>query len=129
MEIMYLFDTNIFLEILLLQERADDCKKVLADNTGRIFISDFSLHSIGVILFRKKKEAAFSRFAEDIFLKADIVSLSSVSYGKVAEIRAQYNLDFDDSYQYNVAEENGLAIVTLDRDFERVKERIKVKFV
>ena len=71
MEIMYLFDTNIFLEVLLLQERADDCKKVLADNAGGIVISDFSLHSIGVILFRKKKEASFSRFAADIFLKAD----------------------------------------------------------
>ena len=55
--------------------------------------------------------------------------MSSVSYGKVAEVREKYNLDFDDSYQYNVAEENGLAIVTMDRDFERVKEYIKVKFV
>ncbi len=129
MEIMYLFDTNIFLEVLLLQERADDCKKVLADNAGSIIISDFSLHSIGVILFRKKKESVFSRFAEDIFLKADIVSLSSVSYGKVAEIREKYNLDFDDSYQYNVAEENGLTIATMDRDFERVKNSINVKFI
>jgi predicted nucleic acid-binding protein len=126
---MYLFDTNIFLEVLLLQERADDCKKVLADKAGSIVISDFSLHSIGVILFRKKKESAFSRFAEDIFLKADIVSLSSVSYGKVAEIREKYNLDFDDSYQYNVAEENGLTIITMDRDFERVKNSITVKFI
>jgi uncharacterized protein len=126
---MYLFDTNIFLEVLLLQERADDCKKVLADNAGSIIISDFSLHSIGVILFRKKKESVFSRFAEDIFLKADIVSLSSVSYGKVAEIREKYNLDFDDSYQYNVAEENGLTIATMDRDFERVKNSINVKFI
>ncbi len=49
---MYLLDTNIFLEILLGQEKKDECKKFLIANEDNIFISDFSLHSIGVILFR-----------------------------------------------------------------------------
>ena len=51
----FLFDTNIFLEILLDQEKKDVCKKLLNDNIGKIFLSDFSLHSIGVILFKQKK--------------------------------------------------------------------------
>jgi predicted nucleic acid-binding protein len=43
----FLFDTNIFLEILLGQEKKETCKELLNNNIGNIFISDFSLHSIG----------------------------------------------------------------------------------
>jgi predicted nucleic acid-binding protein len=55
-EVMYLVDTNVFLEILLTQEKQDACRKFLETNVGSLFISDFSLHSIGVILFRNNKE-------------------------------------------------------------------------
>ena len=126
---MYLFDTNIFLEILLSQEKAADCKKVLTDTLDDIFISDFSLHSIGVILFRFKKEAAFYSFVSDVLPKIEIISLSKDSYRKLSEFRAEYNLDFDDSYQCLIAEENGLAIVTMDKDFARVENEIEIKFI
>jgi predicted nucleic acid-binding protein len=56
---MYLIDTNIFLEILLSQKQKDICKEFLVSNTEHIYISDFSLHSIGVILFRNNKETVF----------------------------------------------------------------------
>ena len=49
---MYLVDTNIFLEILLKQNKSESCKAFLDKNIGAISISDFTLHSIGVILFR-----------------------------------------------------------------------------
>jgi len=49
----YLLDTNIFLEILLGQDKKEVCKKFLETHIGEIFISDFSLHSIGVILCQK----------------------------------------------------------------------------
>ena len=48
---MYLIDTNIFLEVLLTQEKKETCKKFLDENIKNLYISDFSLHSIGVILF------------------------------------------------------------------------------
>ena len=104
---MYLFDTNIFLEILLSQEKSAVCKKAMIDNIDCIFISDFSLHSIGVILFRHKKEKVFNNFVTDVLPKIDIVSLSRESYGKLSELKDEYNLDFDDSYQCRVAEEKG----------------------
>jgi predicted nucleic acid-binding protein len=126
---MYLFDTNIFLEILLSQEKSADCKKVLVDNVDCIFISDFSLHSIGVILFRNKKEKVFNNFVADVLPKIDIVSLSGKSYKKLLELKEKYNLDFDDSYQCKIAEDRGLTIITMDRDFERIKDRVKVKFI
>ena len=77
---MYLFDTNIFLEILLSQEKSDDCKKVLSEHIGYIAISDFTLHSIDVILFRQNKEQIFNNFISDVLPKVDMVSLSSEAY-------------------------------------------------
>jgi len=52
---MYLLDTNIFLEILLDQEKKSACQKFISKNSDKIAISDFSFHSIAVILFRYKK--------------------------------------------------------------------------
>ncbi len=126
---MYLFDTNIFLEILLSQDKSVDCKKVLTDNLDDIFITDFSLHSIGVILFRFGKEAAFFDFVSDVLPKIEIISLSKESYRKLSEFKSEYNLDFDDSYQCLVADENGFTIVTMDKDFVRVENEIEIKFI
>jgi len=47
---MFLADTNIFLEILLRQEKIKKCRKFLDENFGSLHISDFSLHSVGIIL-------------------------------------------------------------------------------
>ena len=126
---MYLFDTNIFLEILLSQEEARKCKKILSNRLGHISISDFTLHSIGVILFRLKKEEAFSQFAADVLSKIDIVTLESELYVKLSEMKKEYNLDFDDAYQCLIAEEKGLTIVTMDRDFARIGDRVTVEFI
>nr|VFJ77341.1 MAG: Predicted nucleic acid-binding protein, contains PIN domain [Candidatus Kentron sp. FW] len=126
---MYLFDTNIFLEILLSQERCADCKKVLNDNIGHICISDFSLHSIGVILFKHGKERIFNEFVTDVLPKIELVTLSRESYEKLSGFWDGYNLDFDDAYQCKVAEEGRLTVVTMDKDFRSVKDRIEIEFL
>ena len=38
----HLFDTNIFLEILLDQQKKDAAKKAINENILQLFISDFS---------------------------------------------------------------------------------------
>jgi hypothetical protein len=50
---MFLADTNIFLEILLARDKAETCKDFLAQNPGKIHISDFSLHSVPISGQRK----------------------------------------------------------------------------
>jgi len=125
---IYLFDTNIFLEILLAQEKASECKRILVDHSGNIAISDFSLHSIGVILFKYDKENLFNGFISDVMPKVKLVSLSSRSYNKLSEVKKNFNLDFDDAYQYQTARENGLTIVTMDGDFKRARD-VKVNFI
>ncbi len=126
---MYLFDTNIFLEILLFQKNSEKCKKVLSDTKDGIFISDFSLHSIGVILFRYNRENVFDNFVSDILPKIDIISLSTRSYENLSEIKKKYNLDFDDAYQYKIAIDNSLTIITMDKDFKRVQGVVELEFI
>jgi len=75
---MYLVDTNIFLEILLEQEKKEKCKKFLNENIESLCISDFSLHSIGVILFRNNKEEVFKNFVDDIIPNIEIVTLPKI---------------------------------------------------
>jgi len=74
-----LIDTNIILEILLQQEKSSFCKEFIINNIDKIKISDFTLHSIGVILFRQNKEELFSKFISDIITKVQLISLPKLS--------------------------------------------------
>jgi predicted nucleic acid-binding protein len=126
---MHVLDTNIFLEILLTQEKREICKRFLDANVGNLHISDFSLHSIGVILFRNNKEGIFKKFVEDVISKVKIIGLSKESYKDLPEIKKKFDLDFDDAYQYKVVKDHNLEIVTMDNDFEKVEHEIKVMFL
>ncbi|MGQ9626697.1 MAG: type II toxin-antitoxin system VapC family toxin [Anaerolineae bacterium] len=126
---MYLVDANVFLDVLLAQERKEVCKKFLDDNIENLYISDFSLHSIGVILFRNNKEDIFHKFIEDILFNIEVITLGREAYKELATLKKTLGLDFDDVYQYMVAQGYGLEIATMDRDFEKVKERINVLFI
>jgi uncharacterized protein len=119
---MFLVDTNIFLEILLGQDKKEVCKRFLAKNIGNLNITDFSLHSIGVILFRYSKEDIFRKFVEDVMPDTKILSLPMELYKDIVIVKKNLNLDFDDTYQYSVAKYYGLKVVTMDKDFEKIKD-------
>ncbi|MDK2906318.1 MAG: hypothetical protein PWQ66_279 [Petrotoga sp.] len=119
---MFLVDTNVFLEILLNQDKKDDCKAFLNNNIGNLNITDFSLHSIGVILFRYGKEDIFRKFVEDVMPNTKLLFLPMELYREVVNVRKILKLDFDDAYQYSIAKYHGLKVVTMDKDFERIKD-------
>ena len=73
---MYLVDTNVWLEVLLAQERAAEAQ-----------IACIRLDSSGL-----KQALALCQ---------------------------QYQIDFDDAYQYVAAEKHDLIIVSFDKDFDR----------
>ena len=129
MEIMYLVDTSVFLEVLLIQDKRKICKDFFDLNIGNLYISDFSLHSIGVILLRNKKEDIFQRFTIDVVPNIDIITLPKSSYEHLVETKVKFGLDFDDTYQYMVAKEYGLAIATIDSDFKKVSDYVNVQFL
>ena len=60
-EMTYLIDTNVFLEILLEQENYEAALSFIRNNK-ELYMSDFSLHSIGVILVRLEKPDVFLDF-------------------------------------------------------------------
>src|SRR5271165_886266 len=109
-----LVDTNIFLEILLNQAGHKKCETFLQNEKGAAWMSDFTLHSIGVLLFRQKRPHVFTRFAADTLPQFTVLSLNKPGYSNVTDANARYGLDFDDAYQLAVAMENGLGVATQD---------------
>lgn len=125
----FLTDTNIFLEILLGQDKKKLCKDFIKNNRGKLYLSDFSLHSIGVILFRNRKENVFQQFVSDILPEVGIITLPKNKYTDISILSKKYQLDFDDAYQASVAIEFDLEIVTMDKDFEKVVKPCQVNFL
>ena len=102
-----LVDTNIFLEVLLEQSRANDAKELLTKTNAHDFlISDFSLHSIGVLLLKRNKTHAFRRFVSDMVIRAGtaVARLNANDMEALADHAANFSLDFDDAYQYALAD-------------------------
>lgn len=118
----YLLDTNIILEILLDQKRAEEAKQFIVSNIGNLFLSDFSLHSIGLHLFRKELQSTFTNFAVDLLPTISICVLPTQSYSIIEARSKELGLDFDDTYQYLSAKDNSLCLVTFDNDFKPLVE-------
>jgi uncharacterized protein len=117
---VYLLDTNIFLEVLLNQEQCSVAKYILNRRDFNLFISDFSLYSIGIFLVRRKDFTAMSEFLNDIENRGvTITRLNTDDIHQVSDICSQFNLDFDDGYQYYTAEKNHLKIISFDHDFDK----------
>ena len=60
-------------------------------------------------------------FLIDTLEESDVmrVSLDASDLKQVMKISQEYQLDFDDAYQYVVAEKYNLEIVSFDTDFDR----------
>ncbi len=117
---MYLVDTNIFLEALLRQERAAEVESFFQSiDLDTIFMTDFSVYSIGIALFRVKNFTVFTRFVEDMIVDGiSILSLTPEDLKTLNQSTQKFNLDFDDVYQYAVAEKYDLQIISFDKDFD-----------
>ena len=125
---MYLLDTNVWLERLLDREHSEDVARFLNRIPGdHLFITDFSLHSIGVILARLKQAGALVRFLDDAFNYGAVrlVHLMPPDLAQVVERISQFHLDFDDAYQYVAAEKYDLILVSFDKDFDRTGRKRK----
>lgn len=118
-------DTNIFLEVILEQENAEDAETVLSKTQEYdLFISDFSLHSIGLLLFYRKQQHIFQQFLKDMITDGGLIitSLLINDMEGVVSVSQRFNLDFDDAYQYVIAEKHDLTIVSFDSDFDRTEK-------
>lgn len=125
----HLIDSNIFLEILLQQGAKERCKQFLQDHNTGCCLTDFSLHTIGVLLFYHDQEKVYGDFLQDVLPQLELLHLPKSEYEKIAVVHAKYNLDFDDAYQFVNAQHYNLELVTMDKDFRHVKDAARIKFI
>jgi predicted nucleic acid-binding protein len=121
---MYLVDTNIWLERLLEQKRAEQVKLFLDHVPSELlFMTDFAFHSIGVVLTKLNRTEALLDFVEDSFIEGAVVliHLKPEDTKRLIDITGKFSLDFDDAYQYLAAELSNLDIVSFDSDFDRTE--------
>lgn len=120
---MYLVDTNIWLELLLDQEKAEDVRNLLRGiNPSVLYMTHFTLYSIGIILLKLGKPEVLLSFVRDTLLDGvKLISLDPGDMEVLVKVAEQFNLDFDDAYQYVAAEKYNLEIVSFDTDFDRTE--------
>jgi len=111
--------------VLLQRENSQAAKSIFLNNLPTdLFITDFSLHSLGVFLFQRNKHEVYKRFVEDIIIGTEIgiIGLDPEDVPVLVEASKRFGLDFDDAYQYAVAEKHGLQIMSFDADFDRTEK-------
>lgn len=86
-----------------------------------MLMSDFTLHSLGVILHRLGYRAVFTVFVQDVLIDGGValISLSPTSMAQVVTSMDRFGLDFDDAYQYSIAEREQAEIVSFDTHFDQ----------
>ncbi|MBS3088414.1 type II toxin-antitoxin system VapC family toxin [Candidatus Pacearchaeota archaeon] len=122
---MYLIDTNIFLEVLLNQERADECESFLKSidkSKDSFYVSSFTLHSIEVIMARNNKTEALESFLSFI-TRSKIIRVDTVTSDESTAVKdmKEFQIDFDDSIQLAVCKKYSLSIVSFDKHFDKTQ--------
>lgn len=86
----------------------------------RAFVTDFALHSVGIILTREGKATdlpdVFTRLSA--FEGLTILHASIEEHADIAWLARERRLDFDDAYQAYFALQRGVPVVSFDRDFD-----------
>ncbi|HEV7298207.1 MAG TPA: PIN domain-containing protein [Tepidisphaeraceae bacterium] len=119
---MYLVDTNVWIESLLLQANANEADQFFRSISPReLLITDFSTHSIILKLHRLNMHAKAVEFADDLLLapQVTVITILPSHLPSVLKCMLSTGLDYDDAYQYVAAEANNATIVTFDADFTK----------
>ena len=119
---MYLIDTNVFLEILLEQEKSKECEALIsrAIISNDFHVSSFTLHSIEVIMLRNNKINELIAFLSDIN-ESRIIRIETNTEDELNTLRTmkKFKLDFDDSLQVYICEKQNLKIISFDKHFDK----------
>ena len=119
--LVFLIDSNVFLEALLEQEKAKQAYAFLNQSkSNELFVSNFALHSIGIILFQLNEKDLFKIFLTNvIYNKIKVLSIKEKELEQLISYSKKFSLDFDDSYQYTIAKLYNLQLVSFDKDFDK----------
>jgi len=124
---MYLVDTNIFLEVLLSRAKKEECKnflRALRDGKKSGIVTDFTIHSIVVIMDQLKKLSELKTFLLSLlaYRGLHVYSTTIADEVKATEVAAEQNLDMDDAIQYSSAlSAKADAMVSFDKHLDNLK--------
>lgn len=99
------------------EEVLQEVEEFLFEAQEHVYISDFSLHSLGILLFRFGLHDSFLWLIN--FLADKVVKLETNDLKRLTEVSQKFCIDFDDAYQYVIAEKHGLTVISFDSDFDR----------
>ncbi|MEM2941328.1 MAG: PIN domain-containing protein [Thermoproteota archaeon] len=120
---MLLVDTNIFLELFLGQEKAEECEKFLQKiSNGELeaVVSKFTVHAIEAILNDSALILTFLRNVQGS-LGLNMYETSMEDEMAASMLMDKIKLDFDNAIQYYLAKKLGVeAIVSYDKHFDKV---------
>jgi len=117
-------DTNIFLEFLLDQEKANEVIAFFLSTEAqgeKMVCSQFSIHAIEAILSSRGRLVGLKNFLKNVERAKNLFVYSTTleEEREIAETPQGGGLDFDDALQYAVAKKLGCsAIVSFDQDFD-----------
>jgi predicted nucleic acid-binding protein len=117
-----LLDANVILEVLLQQRQAGAAAELLENQAEHeLYISDFALHAVCLISLRHQAIQVLTQFLNDAIATAAliVIEISSAELIEVLDTVQLLGLDFDDAYQYVLAENEGLSLVSFDQDFDK----------
>ena len=124
-----IIDTNIFLEVILEQEKSEECKiflREILEGNKRAFISTFSIDSIVLAMMRNNINCE----KIEIFLKS-LYKYKGLGFYQIKIndrinvflFMNKYKLDYDDALVAQTAIATGSKeIVSFDKHFDKVKE-------
>ena len=121
---MYLVDTNIWLELFLEQEKANEVRNFFEGiNSAKLYITDFTIYSLGIILLRLQKADTLKLFLTKNIIESSInkIVLDENELLEMLNDKECKKLDFDDGYQYYAAKKSGTQIISFDTDFDKTE--------
>ena len=121
---MYLIDTNIILEFLLGQDKADECINLIESFSHKkipIFISRFGLYTIEIIMLINKKQESLAEFLNFLMSYSNIRILSTDANEdkEIIKISDKHKLDFDDALHYYLCTRYNLKLISFDKHFDK----------
>ena len=96
----FLFDTNLWYELLLSRSHADEVRKLIDAVPGRLIgTTDFAVYSLAIDLLKHEPEA-FRGFITDLFdYEIGVLHLPLTSINRLYEVMVAHQLDVDDAVQ------------------------------
>src|ERR671939_966356 len=106
-ETPYLVDTNIFVEFLLEQERAEESTQIMeCIERGELdaYVTSFALHSVAVILDRRNEIDLLEKFFERVIQAKglQVYQTEPIEEKNITALTRTVKLDFDDTLHYYV---------------------------